>query len=269
MADPHPSLLLEQTLWDLFWIPPDITVVDRPELLAMQCPRPVPYLNMVLRTRAPAHQLPALVAEVGQLHRHCTSRWVVTDTTDTAPLTAALAAGGYEAAERHDVRAVHVDAVASRTTGNWLVRDVDSMARLREEYDVIGQAFGMGVSFTDESLAKDLELCTEPAARVHRFLAYDATDRPVATGALTVYPSLGFGLLWGGGTIPDARGRGAYAAIMAARVARARVLGVSCIGLYARVDTSSPIVARLGFARWGEMTWWKRLPPADQASSHP
>jgi hypothetical protein len=46
--------------------------------------------------------------------------------------------------------------------------------------------------------------------------------------------------------------------LLASRLALARDLGLSLVGLYARDATSAPIVARCGFERWGEMTYWDR-----------
>jgi hypothetical protein len=60
--------------------------------------------------------------------------------------------------------------------------------------------------------------------------------------------------------VPEARGRGAYSAVLAARAKRAAQLGLRYIGLYAIGDTSAPIVARQGFARHGAMTYWQREP---------
>ena len=108
----------------------------------------------------------------------------------------------------------------------------------------------------------DLARCTEPGARVHRCVAYDEiTGQPLASGGMSLFPELGFGLLWAGGTVPEARGRGAYSAVVAARVACARELGFSMEGLYARVGSSAPIVAHQGFSRSGRMVCWERPSP--------
>jgi N-acetylglutamate synthase-like GNAT family acetyltransferase len=81
---------------------------------------------------------------------------------------------------------------------------------------------------------------------------------PVATGGMTVFGDLGFGYLWSGCTLLQTRGRGAYSAVLAARIERARELGLCHVGLYAITDTSAPIVARQGFKRVGTMTYWER-----------
>ena len=102
----------------------------------------------------------------------------------------------------------------------------------------------------------ELGQCIRADARVQRFVAYDG-DEPVSSGGVNIYPELGFGLLWAGGTVPAARGRGAYSAILAARIACAAARGLRFIGLYARVGTSSPVVAAQGFDSVGRMTYWE------------
>ncbi|MFN7145833.1 MAG: GNAT family N-acetyltransferase [Myxococcota bacterium] len=252
-----PGEMLEQAGWDTFWVPSDVTVTDRPDLLQLSCPRGTLYLNSVLRTRAAPEALPALIAEAETRFSGRRARWCVPDTVDPRPLEAALEAAGWDAASDYEVRAV---AVASWTRPSLLeVRAVDSMARLLDCYAVSDAAFGRVVAWTDEEREKDLWQCTE-GGRVHRFVAYDG-GRPVASGGLTAFPALGFGLLWAGGTLPDARGRGAYLSVLAARIERARALGLTTVGLNAKADTSGPIVARLGFGHFGRMTTWERSVP--------
>ena len=43
--------VLERTQWDFFWVPSDVTIVDRPEIAYIHCARRVVYLNQVTRTR--------------------------------------------------------------------------------------------------------------------------------------------------------------------------------------------------------------------------
>ncbi|RYE92754.1 MAG: hypothetical protein EOO75_05955, partial [Myxococcales bacterium] len=84
-----PAERLERTQWDLFFLPPDVAVDERPGLLRVSCPRPVPYLNVVLRARAAPADAPALVDEVLARPGPPLQRWLVTDTFDRAPLQAA------------------------------------------------------------------------------------------------------------------------------------------------------------------------------------
>ncbi len=169
-------------MWDLFWLPDDVTVIDRPELLALHAPRP-----------------------------------------------------------RADVS----------------VRRVTDERGLRDLWRVCDAAFDTTPDRTGEDVAAELTQCAARDARVQRFVAY-LDGEPVSSGGVNLYPGLGFGFLWAGGTVPSARCRGAYSAVVAARVACAAARGVRFVGLYARVGTSSPIVAAQGFDSVGNMVYWDR-----------
>ena len=70
-------------------------------------------------------------------------------------------------------------------------------------------------------------------------------DVPIATGRVTFTP---WGLfLGGGGTLPRARARGAFSALIPAAWREAVRRGTPALVTWARRDTSEPILARLGF----------------------
>lgn len=253
----NPAEMLERSQWDHFWVPPDVTVIDRPELLLYACARPSPYLNTVVRVRAPDGELPGLIAEAERHYAWRRARWLVPDTYPTAGLEAALAGAAWAETERFEVRALDVAAWARPTVASAVA--VTTREALLDAYAVADAAFGRGTTHTEAEIALDLAACRE-GTRVHRFVAYEAGE-PVAVGGMTAFPTLGFGLLWGGGTVPGARGRGAYSAVLGARIARAKALGLTTVGLYAKVETSAPIVARLGFGRFGGMRYFEREVP--------
>jgi GNAT superfamily N-acetyltransferase len=58
-------------------------------------------------------------------------------------------------------------------------------------------------------------------------------------------------ILNGGSVAPRFRGRGVYRALLAARLALARRCGVHGLATQAKLDTSAPILARLGFTTVG------------------
>src|SRR5262245_9667028 len=236
-----PDDILEMTQWDYFWVPGDVRVTDRPELLYFSCPRNTPLLNNVLRTRAEPERLPALIDEVCQAHQNVRSRWLVRDLPDWKPLEKALGAAGYQPHVHTFATAIDVKEYAPRPAQDLVVRQVLDMQTLQDCVAVSEQAFPGTRAVTEEELARDLENITG-GTRVQRFVAYDsATMRPISSGGMTLFPALRFGFLWAGGTIPEARGRGAYSAILKARVDRARDLGFDYVGLYAVTNTSAPI----------------------------
>lgn len=252
-----PAALLERSQWDHFWVPADTRVVDRPELKLYACARPTPYLNTVVRTRAGDAELPGLIAEAEAHYAGRRARWLVPDTWPVARLGRALDCAGWAETERFEVRALAVADWARPADPRAVA--VTTRETLMDTYAVADAAFGRTTGHTDEEVEQDLAAC-RAGTRVHRFVAYEAGS-PVAVGGLTAFPTLGFGLLWGGGTAPGARGRGAYSAVLGARIARARELGLTTVGLYAKMDTSAPIVARMGFGRFGGMVYWEREVP--------
>jgi len=230
-----------------------------PELLFFSCPRDVPILNIVTRTRAEPRHLPGLVREVSRAHHDVCSRWLVRDQPGSTALERALEAAGYAPTIATHASAIGVEQYRGRAADNIVVRQVLDMAGLRDCVAVIDQAFAGGRAFSEQELKRDLVNCTGANARVHRFVAYDShSGEAVSSGGMTSYSALGFGLFWGGGTIPGARGRGSYSAVVTARINRACELGLAYVGLYAIAQTSAPIVAQRGFRRYGSMTYWDR-----------
>ncbi|MGY0021899.1 GNAT family N-acetyltransferase [Streptomyces sp. YJ-C3] len=78
-------------------------------------------------------------------------------------------------------------------------------------------------------------------------------DEPVSAARLELHEGTDFASLWGGGTVPEWRGRGIYRALVAFRVRIAAERGFS----YVHVDASSysrPILERLGFVALGTTT---------------
>lgn len=82
--------------------------------------------------------------------------------------------------------------------------------------------------------------------------------RPVGSGGLTVVGR--DARLWGGVVLPEARGRGVYRAVLAARLVYARQAGADLAIVKGRVQTSGPILRRAGFAAFGqERSWLLRI----------
>jgi hypothetical protein len=250
-----PNERLERSQWDFFWAPADAETIDRPEVAALRCPRKIAHLNAVTRTRAVPARVDALVEEMQAWLPHDIARWMVPDTFDAQPLERALEASEWRPVGRYEARAMRPSDYARRTAHGFDVRRVDSLETLRDGVRVMSQAFGRDMPFTEDELAADLRQCADPGGRIHRFVVYRG-DRPIASGGLNWYPELRFAFLWAGGTVPDARGAGAYTALVAERIRHAAAMGAEWAGLYAKDDTSAPIVARQGLACFGEMSYW-------------
>lgn len=74
--------------------------------------------------------------------------------------------------------------------------------------------------------------------------------RAVSTGGCTVID--GFCRLWGAATVADARGRGAYRAVLAERLRASVELGATTALVKGRIATSAPILSQVGFRHYGD-----------------
>jgi hypothetical protein len=120
---------------------------------------------------------------------------------------------------------------------------------VRDSLTVSDEAFGDAAS--SERVAWSLR-------EVQRGLVDDSVGRvvsyvdgqPAGTGGWTLAGPVC--RLWGGATRRALRGRGAYRAALAGRLEIARSAGATLGLTHGVVDTSSPILTRLGFVRYGE-----------------
>ncbi|MFC9112667.1 GNAT family N-acetyltransferase [Streptomyces sp. NPDC057092] len=105
------------------------------------------------------------------------------------------------------------------------------------------RAFGDDASWLRRQLLDRLAAAPDDVVAV---LAL-AGDVPVSAARMELVPGTGFAGLWGGGTVPDWRGRGIYRALVAHRARIAADRGYR----YLQVDASAqsrPILERLGFS---------------------
>lgn len=77
-----------------------------------------------------------------------------------------------------------------------------------------------------------------------------AGDTPVSAARMEIRPGTAFAGLWGGGTIPQWRGRGIYRLLVAHRARLAAERGIEYLQVDAS-DDSRPILERLGFGVLG------------------
>lgn len=76
---------------------------------------------------------------------------------------------------------------------------------------------------------------------------------PIAAGRVEFHPGTDFASLWGGGTLPDWRGRGVFRSLVAHRAALASARGFRYLQVDASPD-SRPILQRLGFVELATTT---------------
>lgn len=90
-------------------------------------------------------------------------------------------------------------------------------------------------------------------------VAFDG-DTPIAAGRVEFHAGTEFASLWGGGTVPEWRGRGVFRALVAHRAALAAARGFR----YLQVDAlpaSRPILERLGFVELATTTPFEYVTP--------
>lgn len=78
------------------------------------------------------------------------------------------------------------------------------------------------------------------------YLVY-VDDKPVSYGRVEFAPNNPFASIWGGSTLTEYRGRGIYTQLVAARLQEAKTRGCEFLQVDARMDTSMPILEKLGF----------------------
>ncbi|MFJ2742299.1 GNAT family N-acetyltransferase [Streptomyces sp. NPDC087440] len=87
-----------------------------------------------------------------------------------------------------------------------------------------------------------------------------AGDEPVSAARAEFDPGTQFATLWGGGTAPEWRGKGIYRALVAHRSRTAVARGYRYVQSDAVLDTSRPILQRLGFAQLSITTPYNYTP---------
>jgi GNAT superfamily N-acetyltransferase len=174
--------------------------------------------------------------------------WKLYDYDQPPDLGARLAAAGLVPDEEELVMVALTDQVArasrpaARPDG-IRVEPVPGRAGVELLLEVSAQAFGADKSELGESLLAAATAAPDTMAVVIAF----AGDRPVSAARAEFEPGRDFAGLWGGGTLPDWRGRGLYRALVGLRAQLAAARGYR----YLQVDalpTSAPILARLGFS---------------------
>jgi GNAT superfamily N-acetyltransferase len=126
---------------------------------------------------------------------------------------------------------------------------VDTMIRVHDE------VFGPGT--THPSVVEGVRLSLGLQPRPMEAVMAWAGDVAISAGRVEFHEGTDFASLWGGGTLPEWRGRGVFRALVGHRAALARERGYR----YLQVDalpTSRPILERMGFQPLAETTPWVR-----------
>jgi GNAT superfamily N-acetyltransferase len=121
---------------------------------------------------------------------------------------------------------------------------------LRDARTVYREVWG-GPERTPEQWQTDLAEARQPVAERPMFQVVAYVDgKPASAGGCTRAGDVA--RLWGAATRPTLRGRGAYRATVSARLRLAQEQGATLGLVKGLVDTSGPILSRLGFTTYGE-----------------
>lgn len=189
--------------------------------------------------------------------------WATHDATVPADLADALAALGAERGELLDVIAYEFafGLPDVPVPADIDVRRVDTPEHLEEVYPVTATVFDQPEASPEFRRAEAAELVRQVDAgadrEFFRYLAYVGRT-PIGHAGMTLED--GVAKLWGGSVLEDYRGRGAYRALLRARLAEAERRGATLALVKARTGTSSPILRRAGFTAYGREVQYL-LPP--------
>ncbi|MET9364219.1 GNAT family N-acetyltransferase [Streptomyces sp. NPDC006632] len=220
---------------------------------------PAPVWNGVLwsdLTEADADaRIAAQVRHFASLGVEC--EWKLYAHDRPADLGRRLVAAGFEAEPDETVMVARVADLAlhSELAAGISLRPVTDAAGVDLLAEVHQGAFGGDASRLRERLLAQLAHAPETLTAVVAM----AGDVPVSAGRLDVLPGTEFAGLWGGGTLPEWRGKGIYRALIAHRARIAAERGCR----YLQVDASAqsrPILRRLGFVELTVTTPYIRRP---------
>ncbi len=183
--------------------------------------------------------------------------WIVGPTSTPEDLAERLERAGFVADEAIAGMA-RVDLTPPSTRGGDLVVRAVTAEQMVAHAHVVRDGFGMPAGILD--LLKTYWLNVPPSFRTSSYLAFDRDGTAVAYADLVFVPGTSVALLGGAATLPEHRGRGAYTALVAARLADAERAGAEAVIIQANRATSAPIAAKLGFEEIASFRRWVRTP---------
>ena len=203
-----------------------------------------PLANLVGGARLDEETADATILRVTQrfAREHKAFGWVVDSLTTPPDLGMRLAAGGCRAIAQLAGMAVTDLALPITPNPEVRIREVTSADAMREA-EMMGRAYGMPTAVA----ALFAKMLGAPGVKSRGYFAYHDGDEPVAWSYLVYLPDSPIVLRGGAATLPEARGKGTYTALVKRRLDDARADGRTAAIIQADRDTSAPICAKLGF----------------------
>jgi len=230
-------------------MPPSAHREIRPEIVLLHRVRGGPWSDLASRVRFETATVDSTIAATrGWFGERLVDqfRWLIGPSATPKGIAGLLLASGARRDEHEPELAAMVLDQEPPTVPGITVRRVASLPDFERMEAIRQEVFG----------SSDAEATDRPADRRARWAEFQATAGTVAflaelEGAAVSYglmsrTELGPMLLAGGVTLPQARGRGAYRALVRARWEAARQTGVPVLVTQAQA-ASRPILKRLGF----------------------
>lgn len=245
------------------WVPPDAVDVPTDDYRLTIYPGWAASVQWSSTERPVADVVASVLARADEAGSPLV-RWWVGEHTRPSTTPDELRRRGFRPAEEVDVLALDLADAEALAASLAVPEDVQvalaaSAEDIRDGAMLGSRVFG-DYEPTAAQLAQELDQLALPLdgtrAVARRYLARLGSGAPAAgTGGLTLVGDLG--RLWGGAVEPRARGRGVYRGLLAARCRDLAAHGADVALVKARVDTSSPVLQRVGFRRFGAETAWE------------
>ncbi|WP_217182851.1 hypothetical protein [Streptomyces sp. AC495_CC817] len=175
---------------------------------------------------------------------------VWTSGADRPDLEEELRRRGAEHVDSVAVFALAIDEVRIEVPAGATAEIVNTLAQVRE-VDGINVPVWEQQPLDDEGLRVELDEITAARETGSGLRVLGRLDGvAVSTAGCTIVD--GFTRLWGAATLAEARGRGAYRAVLAERLRASAQLGATTALVKGRHATSAPILERAGFAHYGD-----------------
>ncbi len=237
------------------WVPDDARTEETDEYLLVRFPDYADRLLVVLRFQPAGDEVAALerlLARAAETGLPDVTIWVRLDAA--AGLDHVMTGRGGVLDETTDVLARDLtggvpDLGRNGVEVRW-VEGEDAVDRLRDSHTVFSTVFGGAVPPESRLEVEALQARHDHAHGLGGGLVAYVDGVPVGSGGLTVVD--GVARLWSGSVVERHRGRGAYRALLAARLAYAVEHGCTMGLVKGRVETSGPILRRAGFEVFGQ-----------------
>jgi GNAT superfamily N-acetyltransferase len=217
------------------------------------------FWSGVLWSRLDEDGAAAAIAREVEIFGDRTFEWKYYDYDTPAHLETLLIDAGFERGEDESVMVAPIDRVPRTPPPSGIeiveAHDAAGVERLLAVHEAV---FGTDASHYGAYLLWLLE--NAPGSQV-LLLALDRKngDLPVCAARVELTEGARFAGLWGGGTLPEYRGRGIYRALVSYRADLAAKRGHQYLHVDASAD-SRPILERLGFERLARTTPYVHSP---------